>query len=106
MKLSQTHADYEEIVDDKLGSTSINFYKEGLPAYEEMIRTFPDRKAFEECLDIMRTRHILHVCSKGIQGANIVRKATVLFEEDITTRRNIERHKPYAETILNHSKRK
>ncbi len=86
VKLSQTHADYEEIVDDKLGSTSINLYKEGLPACEEIIRTCPDREAFDECLDIMRTRHTLHVCGKDIQGANVVRKATVLFGEDITTR--------------------
>ena len=86
VKLAQTHADYDEIVDDKLGSTSINFYKEGLPAYEEMIRTCPDMKAFEECLDIICTRHTLHVCSKGLQGANVVRKATVVFGEDITTR--------------------
>ena len=106
MKLSQTHADYEEIVEDQFSSTSTNFYKEGLPAYEEMIRTCPNRKAFEECLDMMRTRHTLHVCSKGIQGANTVRKSTVLFGEDLTARRNIKRHRTHAETILNRSKGK
>ena len=105
MKLSQTHADYDEIVDDKLGSTSINFYKEELPAYEEMIMTCPDKKAFDECLDIMRTRHTLHVCSKGIQGEFGTRKATCLFGEDLTSKRSIKRDNTYAETVLTHSKR-
>ena len=103
--LSQTHADYEEIVDDPLSSTTMNFYKEGLPAYEEMIRTCPNRKAFEECMDMMRTRHTLHVCSKGIQGDYGARKGTGLFGEDLTLKRNIKRHKTYAETVLTHSKR-
>ena len=102
--LSQTHADYEEIVEDQLNSITMNFYKEGLPAYEEMIRTCPNRKAFEECMEMMRTRHTLHVCSKGIQGGFGERKASGLFGEDLTSKRNIKRHKTYAETVLTHSK--
>ena len=104
IKLSQTHAEHEEIVDDTLFSTTNNFYKEGLPAYEEMIRTCPNRKAFEECLDLMRTRHTLHVCRRGIQGDYDARRATGLFGEDLTSKRNIKRRKTYAERVLTNSK--
>ena len=103
--LSQTHADYEEIVEDQLNSITMNFYKEGLPAYEEMIRTCPNRKAFDECMEMMRTRHTFHVCSKGIQRGYGDKKASGLFGEDITSKRNIKRHKTYAETVITQSKR-
>ena len=54
VNLSQTHAEYEETVKDNLFSTSNNVYKEGLLVYEEMIRSCLNRKAFDECLNLMR----------------------------------------------------
>ena len=52
---------------------------------------------------MMRTRHTLHVCCKGLHAANVTQTGTVLFGEDITTKRNIKRYKTNAERVLNRS---
>ena len=41
------------------------YYKDGMPAYEEMTRTCPNQAMFEECLKWMRNQTMKHIISKG-----------------------------------------
>ena len=68
-QLSQNCDIYSNDKEDEKCQYSTSYYNEGLPVFEEMIRSCPDRASFDKCLNIMRTQKIKNI-SMSTQARN------------------------------------
>ena len=69
------------------------YHKEALPLFEEMVSSCRNDCQFNEMMELMRTQHMKHVISKGINAYVGQKTGTLLFGEDNTNCKNEKRHK-------------
>ena len=98
--LSQLSENYRE---DNIGNGNKpvnNYFRDGMSAYEEMMRTCPNEAMFEECMTFMRNQSMKHIITK----ANVIKpkcdKSTVLFKENPTKNKSIKRTKTISERLI------
>ena len=98
--LSQLSENYRE---DNIGNCKkpVNsYFRDGMSAYEEMMRTCPNKAMFEECITFMRNQSMKHIITK----ANITKpksdKSTILFKENPTKNKSIKRTKTISERLI------
>ena len=102
--LSQMSENYRE---DNIGNHMKNvnsYFRDGMSAYEEMMRTCPNQAMFEECLTFMRNQSMKHIVTKG----NVIKptkdNSTILFKENRTEKKSIKRTRTIAENFKNNKK--
>ena len=104
--LSQDNQAYQEDDDVNIDAVDDTYYKRGLPAYEDMMRSCSNEKQFQEYLTLMNAQHYKHVAKKGTNASYGTVGNVQLFGEDRTNKKHIGRHKSFAETLTNKFKNK
>ena len=90
--LSQHREENDNTINNN-GTQRNTYYKEALPLFEEMVNSCPNKHLFEEMCQVLRTRHMVHIASRGINNQLLNSNEITLFGENNTNKRNMKRHK-------------
>ena len=77
----------------KHGTERNTYYKEALPLFEEMGNSCPSKHMFDVMCEEMRSRHMIHIASRGINNQICSSKGISLFGENNTNKRSVKRYK-------------
>ena len=90
--LSQQREDNDNHV-VKHGTERNTYYKEALPLFEEMVNSCPSKHIFDVMCEEIRSRHMIHIASRGINNQIGSSKGMSLFGENNTNKKSVKRYK-------------